>query len=342
MIKSITIKNIQSHKDSVLNFSDGINTIIGSSNNGKSAILRALYWVLYNRPLGTDVLASHWCVNDKGLTDDMEVIIRNKDNVVCRRRNKNDNQYIVDEMVLNVVKSDVPDEVKRLLKLSDTNVQKQLDEPFLLSNSSGEVARYFNNIVRLDMIDKVLSNAESKKRKNKSDIENLSDLIKNQELKLNEFEWMEEADRLISKIETLQSKLDKINQDKSLLTNELINLKKFQKNKQNNFEHEVKLLSKIEELNQQINNLKKESLSLKESISEFKNVKVFPDFSKEKKKIETINDLKKSDIPQEVINLVHDLEMISNLSKLINSNSKKINDLKSDLPETCPICGGKL
>ena len=66
MIHSIKIQNIQSHKDTQLEFNPGINAIVGSSNNGKSAILRALYWVVYNRPLGTDNLLSHWAFDKKG------------------------------------------------------------------------------------------------------------------------------------------------------------------------------------------------------------------------------------------------------------------------------------
>ena len=46
MIDKIKIENIQSHKNTELNLSNGINVIVGSSNNGKSAILRALYWAI--------------------------------------------------------------------------------------------------------------------------------------------------------------------------------------------------------------------------------------------------------------------------------------------------------
>ena len=52
MIKSLKIENFQSHKDSYLEFSNGINIISGKSNNGKTAILRALNWVITNRPQG--------------------------------------------------------------------------------------------------------------------------------------------------------------------------------------------------------------------------------------------------------------------------------------------------
>ena len=66
MIRKLNIQNIQSHKNTELEFSPGINAIVGSSNNGKSAILRALYWVRYNRPLGIDNLLSHWACDIKG------------------------------------------------------------------------------------------------------------------------------------------------------------------------------------------------------------------------------------------------------------------------------------
>ena len=66
MIKRIKIENIQSHKETELELSSGINAIVGSSNNGKSAILRAFYWLVYNRPLGVDNLLSHWAFDKKG------------------------------------------------------------------------------------------------------------------------------------------------------------------------------------------------------------------------------------------------------------------------------------
>ena len=172
MIKSITLKNIQAHKNSKLEFDKGINAIIGSSNNGKSSIIRALNWNRYNRPLGIDNLASHWIVDDKGnLKEEMSVTIENDFGTVVRKRTKNENQYIVNDKELNVVKSDVPVEVEQTLNLSETNIQNQQDSPFLLSETSGKVAEYFNRIVRLDIIDKVLSNTESKRRKTKQNLE---------------------------------------------------------------------------------------------------------------------------------------------------------------------------
>ena len=211
MIKSLRIHNIQSHEDTALVFSDGINVIIGASDQGKSAILRALYWVKYNRPLGIDTLASHWIVNDKGnLKGVMSVVLENDDGIVERRRTADDNQYIVNGETLNVVKTDVPIQVEEILRLSDTNVQRQLDAPFLLSNTSGEVAKYFNRIVNLDVIDKVLTNAESKRRKNKNDIEYIKTDIESLQNKLEEYDWVDEVEPLLKECSKIKSQYDEL------------------------------------------------------------------------------------------------------------------------------------
>ena len=188
MIKSIRLKNIQAHKDSKLEFDKGINAIVGTSNNGKSTIIRALNWNRYNRPLGIDTLASHWIVDDKGnLKDEMSVTIENDFGTVTRKRTKNENQYIVNDKELNVVKSDIPLDVEQTLNLSETNIQNQQDSPFLLSETSGKVAEYFNRIVRLDVIDRVLTKAETTRRKTNQEIQVLENNIKNDEKKLEDF-----------------------------------------------------------------------------------------------------------------------------------------------------------
>ena len=48
MIKSLHIQNFQSHKKTTLKFHKGINVVIGQSDSGKSAIIRALNWTINN------------------------------------------------------------------------------------------------------------------------------------------------------------------------------------------------------------------------------------------------------------------------------------------------------
>ena len=48
MLTSLTIKNFQSHKDSTLQFSPNVNVILGHNDSGKSAIFRAIDFVVFN------------------------------------------------------------------------------------------------------------------------------------------------------------------------------------------------------------------------------------------------------------------------------------------------------
>lgn len=152
MIREITLKNFQSHRDSTLKFHDGLNVIVGTSDSGKTAIIRGLRLLKDNRPSG-DAFRSYW-----GGDTEVEIIT---DEEYCIRRTKGDeNTYYVGadgtDVTLKAFKSDVPEEVSRLLNMDDTNLQKQFDSPFLISKSPGEVAAYFNHIAHLDQIDKGL------------------------------------------------------------------------------------------------------------------------------------------------------------------------------------------
>ena len=294
MIHSIKIQNIQSHKDTELKLSPGINAIIGSSNNGKSAILRALYWVVYNRPLGTDNLLSHWAIDEKGnQIEPMEVTVENDDGFVIRRRTKTKNQYIVNDEELNVVKTDVPLQVEKLLRLTDTNIQRQQDAPFLLSLSSGQVAQYFNKTVRLDIIDKILSNAESKRRKTNQEIAQNEDLLKEYSEKREKYTWMDEVEKLLSKYNNISEKHSSIEIEFNELNADIELYEKYSELvvKYRSLSKVKVSINKFELLNEQTQKLKNDILSVEESLEDFDACKLYPSFETEKKLIQKFNDL---------------------------------------------------
>ena len=51
-IKKIELINFQSHSHTEIEFDRGLNVILGNSDAGKTAILRAIKWALYNEPRG--------------------------------------------------------------------------------------------------------------------------------------------------------------------------------------------------------------------------------------------------------------------------------------------------
>jgi exonuclease SbcC len=156
MIKTLHIANFQSHKDTLIEFDPGVNIIVGASDSGKTAIIRALRWLITNRPSG-DAFRSMW-------GGDTSVMMDN----ITRVKGKNKNGYTYDENEYQAAGADVPESVAQALNFSDLSWQGQMDSPFLLSASSGEVARALNEVADLDKIDSTLSNANRMIRDNRA------------------------------------------------------------------------------------------------------------------------------------------------------------------------------
>ena len=164
MIKSIRLRNFQSHRDNTFNFTSGVNSVVGTSDAGKTACIRALKWITTNRPLGNSFI-SNWAKEAKldknGVIDDKKakqtlpciVTIETTEHLVERYKMGLKNTYTVDGVELEAVGTSVPQEVLDALNFEPINIQFQLDAPFLLTETSGEVARMLNKIVKLDDID---------------------------------------------------------------------------------------------------------------------------------------------------------------------------------------------
>ena len=341
MISEIVLQNIQSHKETKLQLCRGINAIVGSSNNGKSAILRALNWAIKNRPLGTDILLSHWATDEKGnQKEPMSIEIRDDvGNTLIRKRTKTENQYIVNGKELNVIKTDVPEEVNRFFRLSDTNIQSQQDSPFLLSLSSGEVARYFNKTVKLDMIDRILSNAESKKRKLKTEKELTEDTVKYLEEKIASYDWLDKVEIILNKYLRVKERYENLTEVCDSLTEEI---NKLHSQKTYDFTKQSETINKIKEENLELENLLASYIILCKNCGEIKLNKTY-NLEKQKKIIDEITEIIKGSRPKyDAENLQEDLEEIILCNKDIQDCNSEIDELWIKLPETCPVCGKPL
>lgn len=205
MVNILKIQNYQSHKDSILEFSNGVNVIVGNSDSGKSSIIRSLNWLINNRPLG-DSFRSKW----GGETIVSAMINSNK---IERIKTDKDNLYKLNNKEYKAFAQDTPEEIKSVINFSDINLQQQLDVVFLLQKSSGEVAKYINSIIDLDIIDKSLSNIEKIKRKHAKDLETERLLLENNQTELKKYNNLEALEVKIKKAELteigLQNKKDK-------------------------------------------------------------------------------------------------------------------------------------
>lgn len=168
MIRKVAIQNFQIHKETELEFKEGMNVIAGSSDNGKSSIIRAIRWVLMNRPTG-------FAFHTHGAKDDTAVCIVFGDNecVTRRKGEKNTGGYHYRQDTFAALRTDVPPEIQRVLNLSDINIQSQHDPYFLLQDSPGEVAKKLNVVAGLGIIGDTIKKANNVVRDRKETVGNL-------------------------------------------------------------------------------------------------------------------------------------------------------------------------
>ena len=202
MFKSLQIQNFQSHENTLLEFDPGVNVIVGSSDSGKTAILRALRWLLTNRP-GGDSFRSNW-------GGDTIVNLHTEEGIIKRSKTAKDNMYVLNNQEFKAMGMDVPEEVKLLLNMNEVNLQGQLDAPFLLSNSSGEVAQYFNQIIQLDVIDIGRKNIEKWYRQLESQIHYKESEKERLENTLPQYEHLAKFEIDIESIEGLEERQKQI------------------------------------------------------------------------------------------------------------------------------------
>jgi len=197
-INSIRLFNFQSHKESELELSPGLNVIIGQSDSGKTSIIRALNWIVWNRPSGDEFINKNAksCFAEITFSDGAK-ISRNKE------KNGKANYYIVNGQQLKAIGQDVPKEVSDILNLSEINIQKQFDAPFLISETPGQIAKALNEISRLEDIDTTISNINSSIKQEKEKIEDLQQYNEKLKVQLNSFPDIEKLEQKLVDIEKL-------------------------------------------------------------------------------------------------------------------------------------------
>jgi exonuclease SbcC len=200
-LKNLAIQNYQSHRNSEITFSEGVNAIVGASDSGKSTIFRAISWLLTNKPKG-EAFRSRW--GGKTLVEaefsDGLVIGRQKD------KESKDNIYYIDDQDYKVEQSGaVPDDVVTALNMDDINTQGQHDSPFLLTSSGGDVAKLLNKIANLTQIDTAISNIKSSVTANSREIKNVESQITELEKQQESFKYLEQLEKDVLWYETLNS-----------------------------------------------------------------------------------------------------------------------------------------
>lgn len=226
MIEYIHIKNFQCQLDTKIIFSELNTAITGLSMAGKTSIKRAFEFVRKNRPSG---MKFNYRYNNPLQPVSVEIGVDGykvkliKSNKALDKEGNKAIYSITDKngdiRKFTAFGTNVPDEVKKILNVSNISIQDQLDAYLLVISSSGEIARTINNITGIDIGDKWIKEIN----KTYSNLRTLQTQFDNDklisEVEFKKFEKIDKLEKLQKKGEKLQADYIKIKNDIEYLQN---------------------------------------------------------------------------------------------------------------------------
>ncbi len=243
-IQAVRLENFQSHLDTFVEFSEGLNVLVGQSDSGKTAILRGIRWALYNQPRGTDFIRVG--------ADFVRVTVSfDNETVLIRERTNSKNRYTVrkagqEELVLEGFGIHVPDEVLEAHGMGHLRIDhdhelmihlsQQLDGPFLLEQTSSIRAKTLGRISGAHFLDmairdttKDLSQLNQRLKHEQQAIDKLrEELVPYEPLNVmrGQLNEVEKQIQRVKQLEERMSKLEYLKQQKERLQTEKNETKK--------------------------------------------------------------------------------------------------------------------
>lgn len=224
-LKTVILENFQSHKYSTIELDKGLNVIVGPSDTGKSAIIRAIKWALYNEPSGDYFIR-------KGETDVTVTLIFSDGTKIKRYRSRSKNQYILYDNLGEEIKYEgfglaVPEEIvekigieKIYLDSDETNsinLGEQLEGPFLLSEKTSTRASAIGRLIGVNIIDDALKDTLKDLRNDSLGMREKNNKVSALEEELETFKYLDGLKVKLDRLEILQKSIQDKYRTKDIL-----------------------------------------------------------------------------------------------------------------------------
>lgn len=222
-IKRLSLRNFQSHRETDFEFTPGLNIIVGPSDQGKSAIIRALRWLIFNEPRGTGFIRV-------GETR-CQIRVEMSNGVAVERirdESSRTNRYILEvpgeeAMVFERFNKEVPLEVRRALSIQklvidrdravEINLAGQLEAPFLLEESGTTRSKILGRMANLHVIDAAQRDTIRDTNQASQEIGRLEADIEALDVKLQEYANLEEEENRLQSLELLLQNLTELDRE---------------------------------------------------------------------------------------------------------------------------------
>jgi len=315
-ISKVIIENFQSHKYTEINLDNNLNVIVGPSDQGKSAIIRAMKWVLYNEPSGTYFIR-------EGEKEATVTLFFSNDCKIKRLRSTSKNQYTFydsngKEYIYEGFGTNVPFEIVEKLNIrkvyldgkqsSSINIGEQLEGPFLLTEKNATRANAIGRLVGVHIVDRAVADTLKDIRGLNYSKKSLDSSLEDLELQLKNYDFLEKLNYDIKSLEKVRSIIKE--KEEKLLT-----LRKLKDRINSNTIEIVSCNNTLNKLSH-ISSLSKNILLLDINIQRYKILKL--------KKIQLDNN---STNILEDLNILDKLVTIDSLDNTLNSLQLKLNNL---------------
>jgi len=211
------IINFQSHAKTVFALDQGATVFTGTSDSGKSSIMRALYWLFFNKPEGfafrstfakedepTEV--SIWSEAEEGVVK----ITRHRSNKLDCYRVDAPGEEIAEYKAL---KGKVPEEVQAYFNMNKRNFQTQAEQYYLIDQTSSTIAKEFNTLTNLEVMDKCIKQINTMVKAARSGLSYIESEINENTTDVNALDWVPYATGKFDEILDLEEELEKVQKE---------------------------------------------------------------------------------------------------------------------------------
>jgi len=325
-LKTLILENFQSHAHTELEIADTLTVIVGETDQGKTAVVRALSWLFLNEPRGADFIRA-------GETECTVTAVFDDGVRLSRKRSSSKNRYIIEypgqePLILEGFGTSVPKEVIDLtgiarLPIDDSvslalHFSRQLDPPFLLNETGAVKARAIGQLTGTHLFDlahKRTARDVSRLEETKKELE---EEIGKKEEELKSFADLPQLEKTITKTEKIYHRLEEINSLKA----ELEKLNASFKQNRLLLREVTKTLEKLEPLSAAENNYLRASYALEH----------YKEASLLKKKLESVR--RELSGAEKIITFTEELPQAAKDTDKLEENSiraKRLLDLKTRL-----------
>jgi exonuclease SbcC len=241
-ISKVILNNFQSHSHTEIELDEGLNIIVGESNNGKTSILRGIMWVIDNQPLGTDfIMAGQNDCSVRIEYSDGTFIERGrtlKDTGYYKIRYIDENGNLQDEEYRGFTNA-VPVEVANVHQMPKVNITKdiethlnvlsQLDAPFLLTESPLVKASAIGRITGTHVVDAAIKDSNKTIQGNNKTIKTYESELKEKENALNALPDVQLMSDFTNAYAAILSHINRLSDDIDNIGNSYANIQNHEK-----------------------------------------------------------------------------------------------------------------